>query len=90
MRFIQGVNQLMTTQGTVVTLGNFDGFHRGHQLLVQETCSLAHEKKLMSVIFTFDPHPREVLLGSTPLFRLSSLEELKQQIQKTTPIDIFL
>lgn len=43
--------------GTVVTIGNFDGVHRGHQELIKRTTEAARTYKLKSVVVTFDPHP---------------------------------
>jgi riboflavin kinase/FMN adenylyltransferase len=43
--------------GSVVTMGVFDGFHRGHQTLVRRARDRAHELLVPSVLLTFDPHP---------------------------------
>ena len=44
--------------GSVVTIGNFDGLHLGHQALVSKVISLADQHKLKSVVLTFQPFPR--------------------------------
>lgn len=55
--------------GSSVTIGNFDGVHRGHQKLLRQTCSKARAEGLSSVIVTFDPHPLRVLAKrNTPPF----------------------
>lgn len=46
---------------SVVTVGVFDGVHRGHQKLIRRAVSLAAERDLPSVLVTFDPHPTEVV-----------------------------
>lgn len=52
---------------SVVTIGVFDGVHRGHQRIVARAAELAHGGGLRSVIITFDPHPDEVVRpGSHP------------------------
>lgn len=52
---------------SVVTIGVFDGVHRGHQRIVARAAELAHAGGLHSVIITFDPHPDEVVRpGSHP------------------------
>lgn len=43
--------------GSVVTMGVFDGFHRGHQALVRRARTRAHRLRVPSVLLTFDPHP---------------------------------
>jgi riboflavin kinase/FMN adenylyltransferase len=52
-----------STDGRVICIGNFDGFHRGHQKVVRQTCQEAERRGLQSLLFTFDPHPRKFFLG---------------------------
>jgi riboflavin kinase/FMN adenylyltransferase len=47
--------------GSCVTIGNFDGVHKGHQKLIRLACSRAKRYDLTSVVVTFDPHPLRVL-----------------------------
>ncbi|MDX3458862.1 bifunctional riboflavin kinase/FAD synthetase [Streptomyces sp. ME02-8801-2C] len=52
---------------SVVTIGSYDGVHRGHQLIVRHAVDRARELGIPSVVVTFDPHPSEVLRpGSHP------------------------
>ncbi|MFJ6385534.1 bifunctional riboflavin kinase/FAD synthetase [Kitasatospora sp. NPDC092039] len=52
---------------SVVTIGSFDGVHRGHQLIIGRAVERARELGIPSVVVTFDPHPREVIRpGSHP------------------------
>lgn len=52
---------------SVVTIGSYDGVHRGHQLIIGRAVRRAHELGLPSVVVTFDPHPSEVVRpGSHP------------------------
>lgn len=52
---------------SVVTIGVFDGVHRGHQEIIGRTVKQAREHGLQSVVVTFDPHPAEVVRpGSHP------------------------
>jgi riboflavin kinase/FMN adenylyltransferase len=51
----------LTVDESVVTLGNFDGVHRGHQALVSKTVEEARRRGIASVAVTFDPHPLQVL-----------------------------
>ncbi|MBB5628637.1 riboflavin kinase/FMN adenylyltransferase [Sphaerisporangium krabiense] len=52
---------------SVVTIGVFDGVHRGHQRMVRRAVALAEHLGLPSVVITFDPHPDEVVRpGSHP------------------------
>jgi riboflavin kinase/FMN adenylyltransferase len=49
------------SDGTVATVGTFDGVHRGHQAVVAEIVRRARSRGLASLIVTFDPHPLEVV-----------------------------
>jgi riboflavin kinase / FMN adenylyltransferase len=52
---------------SVVTIGVFDGVHRGHQAIIGHAVKRAHDLGLQSVVMTFDPHPAEVVRpGSHP------------------------
>lgn len=68
----------MTTRGSVVVIGNFDGVHRGHQAVLRQARAIADAEKLSCIVLTFDPHPREVLGGGTrpPLTTLGRRVEL--------------
>ncbi|MBI1869950.1 MAG: bifunctional riboflavin kinase/FAD synthetase [Chlamydiae bacterium] len=76
MRVIEGLNNSKEIkQPCLVTLGNFDGVHLGHQRIVQELVKRARQSKASSVLVTFNPHPRKVLDPHTPLQMITSLEE---------------
>lgn len=66
----------------VMSIGQYDGVHLGHQKLIGETVRQAAEQQLPALVLTFDPHPREVIKpGShppilTPLRRKAELIEL--------------
>ncbi|RKN38733.1 bifunctional riboflavin kinase/FAD synthetase [Streptomyces hoynatensis] len=52
---------------SVVTIGSYDGVHRGHQLIIGRTVTRARELGVPAVVVTFDPHPKEVTRpGSHP------------------------
>lgn len=61
--------------GSVVTLGAFDGVHRGHQALIARATAAAGAQHLPSIAYTFDPHPAKVLAPKFAPRTLSSLEE---------------
>lgn len=48
-------------RGSVVTIGNFDGVHRGHQQLIALAASQAEARHGECIVLTFDPHPRAIL-----------------------------
>ncbi len=59
----------------VVTIGNFDGVHRGHLALVERAVAIGAERDLTVTALTFDPHPAEVLRPDAAPAALQSLEE---------------
>ncbi|MEF3192742.1 MAG: bifunctional riboflavin kinase/FAD synthetase, partial [Halothiobacillaceae bacterium] len=63
-----------TPPGSVVTIGNFDGLHLGHQALMQRLDDVARTEGLRRVVLTFEPLPREVF-SPHPVPRLMSLRE---------------
>lgn len=62
-------------RGGVVALGNFDGFHRGHQAVVARARALARELGRPLIVATFDPHPVRFFQPDAPPFRLTSLDQ---------------
>ena len=58
----------------VVTIGNFDGVHRGHQALLERTMALALAKNRPSCVYTFNPAPRDVLRPNNDIPRIQSLD----------------
>ncbi|MGI8336661.1 bifunctional riboflavin kinase/FAD synthetase [Actinomadura scrupuli] len=66
MRRWHGLDEVPPGWGrSVVTIGVFDGVHRGHQRIVGGAAELARELGLRSVVITFDPHPDEVVRPGT-------------------------
>jgi len=62
MRIIRGVkNYIESLPRPVLTLGNFDGVHLGHQAIFKKVIARAHESHGTSIAFTFEPHPLKVL-----------------------------
>jgi riboflavin kinase/FMN adenylyltransferase len=64
-----------------VTIGVFDGVHRGHQYLVRLLLDRARQESLAAVAITFNPHPRTVLRPGTAVTYLTSLEERVELLQ---------
>lgn len=62
-------------RGAIVALGNFDGFHKGHQAVAGEAIRWAREEERPVIVATFDPHPVQFFKPDTSPFRLTSLEQ---------------
>lgn len=77
------------SNGCVLTIGNFDGLHRGHQAVLKSVCSRAEKLGLPAVMMTFDPSPRAFFMPDNPPPRLASLRE-KMQDARDCGIDVFI
>ncbi len=61
--------------GGIVALGNFDGFHLGHQAVVGAAVARAHAEGRPALVATFDPHPVRHFRPDAPPFRLTTLDQ---------------
>ena len=62
-------------RGSIVALGNFDGFHHGHQAVVNRAIALGFHERRPVIVATFDPHPVRFFKPDVPPFRLTSLDQ---------------
>jgi len=72
--------------GAVVTVGTFDGIHRGHRAVLAEVVRRARERGLASVLVTFDAHPLEVV-NPAAAPRLLTLADEKRELLAQTGLD---
>jgi riboflavin kinase / FMN adenylyltransferase len=61
--------------GSIVALGNFDGFHLGHQAVVGRAVARAFHERRPVIVATFDPHPVTFFKPDLPPFRLTNLDQ---------------
>ncbi|WP_375618270.1 MULTISPECIES: bifunctional riboflavin kinase/FAD synthetase [unclassified Bartonella] len=84
---LQGIHMFPSAwRGAVLALGNFDGVHCGHQVVLQKALDFARIKKKPAVVLTFEPHPRSFFQHSAPVYRLTEAAE-KAEIFKTLGFD---
>jgi riboflavin kinase/FMN adenylyltransferase len=62
MQLIQNLNEIRLTQPTILTIGTFDGIHRGHQTLIRQLKAAARQRQALSAVLSFHPRPKTVLL----------------------------
>lgn len=74
---------------SVVTVGVFDGVHRGHQQLIGTAVATGRERGLPTVLVTFDPHPAEVVRPGSHPARLTSLAR-RAELVAELGVDAFL
>ena len=75
--------------GTVLTIGAYDGVHRGHRSVIYEVCRLAKERDLRSAVVTFDRHPASVVRPESAPLLLTELDQKIEQLS-TTGLDLTL
>lgn len=76
MKVFRDINQLPAFDKPVITIGSFDGLHKGHQRVLQQVKNQAARIGGESVIVTFEPHPRQVIYPqASDLKLITSLEE---------------
>ena len=65
-------------RGGVIALGNFDGFHAGHQAVVGRAVRHAQDEGRPAIVATFDPHPVRFFKPDVPPFRLTTLDQRQE------------
>lgn len=69
------------SKGSVVAIGNFDGVHLGHQVVIREAAAVAHELGVPLTVLSFEPHPRAVFRPDDPPFRLTPFRIRARQLE---------
>jgi riboflavin kinase/FMN adenylyltransferase len=89
MQLIRGLHNLKGHQPCVLTIGNFDGVHRGHQALLQRLVETSRLMQLPACLMSFEPLPQEYFSAQSAPPRLTRLRE-KWCALTNTGIDQFL
>ncbi|WP_027363093.1 bifunctional riboflavin kinase/FAD synthetase [Desulfospira joergensenii] len=89
MELIENIDQISGSySNAVVTIGNFDGVHKGHQALLHQVMEKADELNGTSVAITFEPHPLRALgIASPPLI---TRHDQKFELIKESGIDVLI
>ena len=69
------LNKIEINQGSIVTIGTFDGVHIGHQKIISRLVNTAKQEGLKSAILTFFPHPRMVLQKDASIKLINTIDE---------------
>ncbi len=89
MKLIENISEIKKPlENSVITIGNFDGVHRGHQSLFHHVIQKADEINGISIVITFDPHPLRALGKSSP--PLITRRDQKIELIKLADIDYIL
>ncbi len=90
MRILRGIIHLSDNEkSSVVTIGNFDGVHRGHQAILQQLKQQAKQNGYQSIVILFEPQPFEFFKPQQAPARINSLRE-KLTLMNETRIDTVL
>lgn len=82
MKIIRNLHEYTSQKPLALTIGMFDGVHRGHQSIIKKLTNTAHEKGLQTAAFTFWPHPRKVFNPNDDLQLLNTIEEKTYLLEK--------
>lgn len=72
---------------TALTIGNFDGVHRGHKRLIHRVTEIARERGLVPTLLTFDPHPTRIVAPERAPRLLTTLDE-RERLARTEGIEL--
>lgn len=86
MQVHRSIEQLPKFRNSVVTIGTFDGVHRGHQKIIAELKQEAARVNGETIIITFHPHPRKIVQPDKPLQLINTLDE-KIKLLRLAAID---
>ena len=90
MRIIEDHQELNSLpKGMVLTIGNFDGVHRGHQAIITTARQIAREKQTQLAVMTFDPHPA-VLLNPDHAPEILTPLSMKSLLLESLSVDILI
>jgi riboflavin kinase/FMN adenylyltransferase len=77
MTIIKSLDEVINVENTVVTIGNFDGIHKGHIKLIKEAVKEAKIKNYKSVVFTFKNHPMRYFRSDSIKHIITNEEKVK-------------
>ena len=80
MKILNGYSKIK--KNTVLTIGNFDGVHKGHQKIIKQVVKISKKNNLKSLVITFKPHPIDFFKKNSKPFKLTSDKTKFEEIQK--------
>lgn len=96
METIKSITEIENIEKSVITIGNFDGLHKGHKILIKKAVKYAKENNVKSIVFTFKNHPANYFKPNslkniiTNKEKLRRLEILGVDIVVSIPFDEFM
>ncbi|MDF2451450.1 MAG: bifunctional riboflavin kinase/FAD synthetase [Bacteroidota bacterium] len=87
MHIYHHISELTSLSNSIVTIGTFDGVHKGHQKIISRLVELKQKQGGETVLFTFDPHPRKILFPEQKDLKLITTTAEKCELLKQYGID---
>ncbi len=82
MKIYRNINEYNESKSSVVTIGTFDGIHKGHQKIFNKVINASKQSNLLSVVLTFFPHPRIILNKYNNVKMIDTLNEKIDHLEK--------
>ena len=82
MKIYKSIDEYKESKGSVVTIGTFDGIHKGHQKIFNKVINASKQSNLSSVILSFFPHPRIILNKYNDIKMIDTLDEKINHLEK--------
>tara|TARA_X000001036_G_scaffold344858_2_gene324535 strand:+ start:1232 stop:2179 length:948 start_codon:yes stop_codon:yes gene_type:complete len=90
MEIYKKLDNFKPLKKSVITIGSYDGLHRGHFHIINRLHSIASSTNSKSVVITFDPHPRHIVNSESHKFKLIMSNDKKIEILKKLEVDILI
>ena len=82
MKIYKSIDEYNESKSSVVTIGTFDGIHKGHQKIFNKVINVSKQSNLSSVVLTFFPHPRIILNKYNDIKMIDTLDEKIEHLEK--------
>ena len=82
MKIYKSIDKYNESKSSVVTIGTFDGIHKGHQKILNKVINASKQSNLSSVVLTFFPHPRIILNKYNDIKMIDTLDEKIEHLEK--------
>jgi len=82
MKIYKSIDEYNESKNSVVTIGTFDGIHKGHQKIFNKVINASKQTNLSSVVLTFFPHPRIILNKYNDIKMIDTLDEKIDLLEK--------
>ena len=82
MKIYKSINEYNESKNSIITIGTFDGIHKGHQKIFNKVINASKQNNLSSVVLTFFPHPRIILNKYNDIKMIDTLDEKIDHLKK--------